>query len=81
MGVHLNPGNEAFAEIINGEYVDKTGLIDIINGTINTLNKLTCISRPRRFGKSIAASMLVAYYDCIISFYNSKHRKCFSQLL
>lgn len=64
MGMHLNPGNEAFAEIINGDYVDKTGLIDIVNGTINTLNKLTCISRPRRFGKSIAASMLVAYYDC-----------------
>lgn len=64
MGVHLNPGNQAFAEIINGDYVDKTGLIDVVNGTINTLNKLTCISRPRRFGKSIAASMLVAYYDC-----------------
>lgn len=64
MGVHLNPGNEAFAEVICSDYVDKTGLIDVVNGTINTLNKLTCISRPRRFGKSIAASMLVAYYDC-----------------
>lgn len=64
MGVHLNPGNEAFAEVLNDEYVDKTGLIDVVNGTINTINKLTCISRPRRFGKSIAASMIVAYYDC-----------------
>ena len=64
MGIYLNPGNEAFAGIVNGDYIDKTGLIDIVNGTINTLNKLTCVSRPRRFGKSIAASMLVAYYDC-----------------
>lgn len=64
MGVHLNPGNEAFAEIINGDYVDKTGLIDVINSTLNKPSKLTCISRPRRFGKSFAASMLTAYYDC-----------------
>lgn len=63
MGMYLNPGNMAFTEVINSEYVDKTGLIDIVNGSINTKNKLTCISRPRRFGKSIAANMLVAYYD------------------
>lgn len=64
MGMYLNPGNEAFAGIIKSDYVDKTGLIEIVNRTINTLKKLTCISRPRRFGKSLAASMLVAYYDC-----------------
>ena len=64
MGMYLNPGNEAFAGIINGDYVDKTGLIDVINSALNTPDKLTCISRPRRFGKSFAASMLVAYYDC-----------------
>ena len=64
VGVHLNPGNEAFAEVVCSDYVDKTELIDVVNGTIHTLNKLTCISRPRRFGKSIVASMLVAYYDC-----------------
>ena len=43
--------------------MDKTGLISLINETINTTRCLTCISRPRRFGKSYAAQMLCAYYD------------------
>lgn len=64
MGIYLNPGNSGFQRIINSEYVDKTGLIDRINGSINTVNNLICISRPRRFGKSYAAQMLCAYYDC-----------------
>lgn len=60
---HINPGNEGFVTIRNGIYVDKTGLIDVINKTINTADKLTCISRPRRFGKTYTAKMLCAYYD------------------
>ena len=63
MGTYLNPGNSGFAEILNSHYVDKTGLIRLINSTIGTKQKLTCISRPRRFGKSYAAQMLCAYYD------------------
>lgn len=63
MGTYLNPGNSGFSEIINSEYVDKTGLIRLINSTIGTVKKLTCISRPRRFGKSYTAKMLCAYYD------------------
>ena len=63
MGTYLNPGNAGFAEIIRSEYIDKTGLIGLINATIGTKKKLTCISRPRRFGKSYAAQMLCAYYD------------------
>ncbi len=63
MGTYLNPGNGGFAEIINGDYQDKTGMIGLINERINTPNKLICISRPRRFGKSYAAKMLCAYYD------------------
>lgn len=43
--------------------MDKTGLIGLINKTIETPRRLTCISRPRRFGKSFAAQMLCAYYD------------------
>ena len=62
--MYLNPGNQAFAEIADEDYVDKTGLIRLINKTISRKNKLTCISRPRRFGKSWAAKMLTAYYDC-----------------
>ena len=64
MGMYLNPGNSGFEMILNDEYIDKTGLIDLINQSINTPRMLTCISRPRRFGKSFAAKMLCAYYDC-----------------
>ena len=64
MGKYLNPGNSSFAEIVDTGYIDKTGMVELINDRINTLNKLICISRPRRFGKSIAARMLCAYYDC-----------------
>ena len=63
MGTYLNPGNSGFAEMLKTDYVDKTGLIGLINSTIETKKKLTCISRPRRFGKSYAAQMLCAYYD------------------
>ena len=44
-------------------YIDKSGLIELINQSIETPRRLTCISRPRRFGKSFAAQMLCAYYD------------------
>ena len=64
MGFYINPGNENFKEILNDEYIDKTGLISLINKTIDKNDRLTCISRPRRFGKSFAANMLAAYYDC-----------------
>ena len=63
MGIYLNPGNIGFKEIQNADYVDKTGLIRLVNSTIGTKKNLTCISRPRRFGKSYAAKMLCAYYD------------------
>ncbi|MDE6169489.1 MAG: AAA family ATPase, partial [Acetatifactor sp.] len=63
MGIFLNPGNSGFEGIRNGIYVDKSGLIGLVNQTIDTKQKLTCISRPRRFGKSFAAQMLCAYYD------------------
>ncbi len=63
MGIYINPGNSGFARIVGSEYVDKTGLIGLLNRTINTTKNLTCISRPRRFGKSYAAQMLCAYYD------------------
>ena len=64
MGIYLAPGNEGFAEILRSGYVDKTGLINIINQKLGTNEKLICLSRPRRFGKSFAAQMLCAYYDC-----------------
>ena len=63
MGMYLNPGNSGFETIRNSRYVDKSGLVGLINETIDTTRKLTCISRPRRFGKTFAAKMLCAYYD------------------
>ena len=63
MGTYLNPGSRGFARIKKSNYIDKSGLIALINDTIDTTNNLTCISRPRRFGKSFAAQMLCAYYD------------------
>ena len=63
MGTYLNPGNSGFSRIRNSVYVDKSGLIRLVNQTLDTPRCLTCISRPRRFGKSFAAKMLCAYYD------------------
>ena len=63
MGNYLNVGNAGFTAVRKGIYVDKTGMISFINSTLGTTDKMTCVSRPRRFGKSFAAKMLCAYYD------------------
>ena len=64
MGIFLNPGNDSFAEALNSEiYVDKSGLISITNKRIKTKQKYICVSRPRRFGKSVNLGMLAAYYS------------------
>ena len=63
MGIYLNPGNESFQESIESEiYVDKTELIAYTNRVLKTRQKYVCVSRPRRFGKSMASEMLAAYY-------------------
>ena len=64
MGAYINIGNTGFKRALNSEYVDKTGLIAEINATLFTEKSFTCVSRCRRFGKSMAAKMLRAYYDC-----------------
>ena len=63
MGTFINIGNAGFQRARNGEYIDKSGLIAIINNTINTEHSFSCVTRCRRFGKSMAAKMLCAYYD------------------
>ena len=63
MGTYINIGNTGFRSIRNGEYVDKSELIAVVNNTINTEYRYSCVSRCRRFGKSMAAKMLNAYYD------------------
>lgn len=64
MGIYLNPGNSGFKESICSEiYVDKTGLIAYTNKYLSTNDKYICVSRPRRFGKSMTLKMLAAYYS------------------
>ncbi len=64
MGLFVNPDNSAFQMILNSPiYVDKTKLIEYTNSVLNTDNAFICSSRPRRFGKSITANMLTAYYS------------------
>ncbi len=64
MGIYLNPGNIDFQQALNSKiYVDKSMLIEYANSVIYTEQKFICVSRPRRFGKSMAANMLTAYYS------------------
>ncbi len=64
MGLYLNPGNEAFRIAVSSEiYVDKSEMIAFINQRLRQDKRYICVSRPRRFGKSTAANMLMAYYD------------------
>ncbi len=64
MGIYLNPGYENFRRTLAADiYVDKTMMIDVINRFIDKGNNYICISRPRRFGKTIAGNMLSSYYS------------------
>lgn len=64
MGSFVNPDNSAFQTALNAKiYVDKSGLIEYTNSVLASPGAYICNSRPRRFGKSITANMLVAYYS------------------
>ncbi|MBR2199615.1 MAG: AAA family ATPase [Bacteroidales bacterium] len=63
MGFYINRGNSDFRRILNSEYIDKTGLIAHINSTLDTNQMYSCVTRSRRFGKTMAAETLCAYYD------------------
>ena len=63
MGIYISRGNIEFRDIVTHDYVDKTCLIPIVNATLNSEKRYSCVTRCRRFGKSIAAKMLCAYYD------------------
>ena len=65
MGTYLNPSNDKFQRSLNSKiYVDKSELISYTNEVIQTNQQYKCVSRPRRFGKSMAIEMLSAYYGC-----------------
>ncbi len=64
MGIYLNPDNIDFQMALNSEiYIDKSELIKCTNSQLYTERRYICVSRPRRFGKSVAANMLAAYYS------------------
>ena len=64
MGTYLNPGKASYEEAVNSEiFIDKTEMIQCLNSLVNTKQKYISVSRPRRFGKTIAADMICAYYD------------------
>ncbi|MDE7423494.1 MAG: ATP-binding protein [Lachnospiraceae bacterium] len=64
MGIYLNPGNEKFKMSLRDDiYVDKTRMIEYVNGRIGKRNRYLCVSRPRRFGKTMTVEMLTAYYS------------------
>ena len=64
MGTYLNPGKQGFQMAVNSEiFVDKSEMIKYLNSVINTQQRFVSVSRPRRFGKTMAADMICAYYD------------------
>lgn len=63
MGKYINKGNDGFASIRNSNFVDKSMLIAQVNSVLMTDSRFLCVTRARRFGKSVAVKMLNAYYD------------------
>ena len=64
MGIYFNPNNINFKMTISSKiYVDKTPMLSVLNGYISESNSFICVSRPRRFGKTIASEMIAAYYS------------------
>ena len=63
MSEFIDYGNSDFRTALNSDFVDKSGLLNFLNERLDSPNKYICVSRPRRFGKSVAAQMAYAYYD------------------
>ena len=63
MGKYINLGKREFESVRKEEYVDKSMLIAYVNSVLGSQSKFMCVSRARRFGKSLAAKMLCAYYN------------------
>ncbi len=62
--MYLDPGSESFVRAITSDiYIDKTGLLEILNANIGKEKCFFAVSRARRFGKSMAAGMIDAYYS------------------
>ena len=65
MGIFLNSTApyEAYRAVAAGRYfVDKSALIGELLPGLGTEERFYCITRPRRFGKSIMANMVGAFF-------------------
>lgn len=63
MGIYLNPDAQGFLISRNSKpYVDKSMMIELLNRVLDTEKRFVCVSRPRRFGKTMATHMIAAYY-------------------
>ena len=68
MGSILNPTMEnSFETLVNFKdkdiFVDKTDFIEKMSAKINADKRFFAVTRPRRFGKTVTAHMLLAYYS------------------
>ena len=64
MGLYLNPNANAFQMGLNSEiYVDKSQVVHELNKLVGSRSNFICISRPRRFGKSMIGDLVSAYYS------------------
>jgi len=64
MGTYFNPSNRNFSKSLRSEiYVDKSDIIAYTNKILDTQQQYVCVSRPRRFGKTMTADMISAYYS------------------
>ncbi len=76
MGIYLNPGTEGFERALRSEiFVDKTEMIGYLNTVVGTNQSYVSVSRPRRFGKTMATNMIAAYYG-----HEADSRKLFEPL-
>ena len=67
MGIYVNPGDTMFRYSLNSKiYVDKSLMINELNEAIGTDDRFICMSRARRFGKTMMTNLMAAYYskDC-----------------
>ena len=64
MGIFVNPGNNRFRKTLNSKiYVDKSPMINELNELIGTDDGFVCMSRARRFGKTMMTNLMSAYYS------------------
>ena len=64
MGLYLNPNADAFQKSLNNKiYIDKSLVLAELNDLVNTDQGFVCMSRPRRFGKSLVGNLISAYYS------------------